>query len=141
GTAGDGAGVEAPTAQRAVGPGLRARHGVAAPGMPEPVARPEALVPVEAELLGRKAEGEGYDDLRALREGPLKLILEAHGPELYDLAADPHERRDLADARPQDVARLAREIAALGSAAARTGGTAPLSPEELERLRALGYAE
>jgi arylsulfatase A-like enzyme len=46
-------------------------------------------------------------------EGKWKLILPAdpdESPELYDLAADPHETENLAEERPQIVARLTRLI-------------------------------
>lgn len=49
-----------------------------------------------------------YDRGTALRAGTLKIVRhDATKPwELYDLAADPGERTDLAGARPADVARL-----------------------------------
>lgn len=37
-----------------------------------------------------------------------KAMIAGHGMKLYDLAADPHEREDLAAARPRDVERLVR---------------------------------
>ena len=50
----------------------------------------------------------------AVRDGDLKLIERFEGPsfELYDLAADPGETRDLAAERPGDVARLRGELLA-----------------------------
>lgn len=80
----------------------------------------------------------GWSPLRALRVDSLKLV-EAPRPELYDLAADPGEARDLAASRPQDVLRLRAALQAL----LRTDkGAAPRAsdPEVAERLRALGYA-
>lgn len=48
---------------------------------------------------------------RAVRRGDLKLLLPRQGQsELYDLAVDPGEQRDLAPERPQDVARLKAAI-------------------------------
>ena len=49
---------------------------------------------------------------QAIREGPLKLIhvMDENRAELFDLATDPHERHDLAAARPEDRRRLARAL-------------------------------
>jgi tetratricopeptide (TPR) repeat protein len=80
----------------------------------------------------------GWSSLHSMREGPLKYI-DAPRPELYDLAADPAESRDLAASRPADAARLRKALAAFRGEdrpAARTS----VAPEVAERLRALGYA-
>jgi arylsulfatase A-like enzyme len=57
--------------------------------------------------------GFTYAGTSALREGPLKIVRPAANAawELYDLAADPGETRDLAADRPADVARLAAAFA------------------------------
>lgn len=79
---------------------------------------------------------------RALLRWPLKLVTdEEQGRcELYDLARDPGERRDLAAERPEDVAhlkeRLERLLVARPPAQA---GEGQLSAAEREELRALGY--
>jgi arylsulfatase A len=62
-------------------------------------------------------EFPGYGGWQVAREGDLKLVrkgLKAEGlvEELYDLAADPAESRDLARTRPADVARLRAAAAA-----------------------------
>ncbi|MBI3447618.1 MAG: sulfatase-like hydrolase/transferase [Acidobacteria bacterium] len=60
----------------------------------------------------------GWAPLRGVREGGLKYV-EAPGTghtELYDLAADPNEERDLAPARTADASRLAAETVRLGGA-------------------------
>jgi arylsulfatase A-like enzyme len=65
--------------------------------------------------------------------------------ELYDLAADPDERRDLSSLRPDDVARLRAELERLDAELSRLGEALgavrpdPLAPELIERLRSLGY--
>jgi len=86
----------------------------------------------------------------ALRRGRFKYILttsrdRALRPpvlkeELFDLEADPHELHRIASA--PDLERLRREtLAYLVKARSESGQLLPadLSPEELERLRALGY--
>jgi arylsulfatase A-like enzyme len=86
---------------------------------------------------------------RALRIGRHKLIVTDfyETVELYDLAADPGEQQDLAEAHPvragylqQELRRLMLESRVL---AARAGpsGDAELGEEETEQLRALGYLE
>ena len=61
---------------------------------------------------------------------------------LFDLASDPGERRDVSASEPAIVRHLS---AALAAAEAPREAPPPaqvvLSPEERERLRALGYAE
>ncbi len=86
-----------------------------------------------------------WSDLRVWREASWKYIL-APRPELYDLARDPGETRDLAAAEPararalraalEKVLRAERERATT----AETGTTAAaLSAETLQKLGALGY--
>ena len=92
-------------------------------------------------------------DKVAVRRGSLKLIanLESGDPEqgleLYDLAADPAESRNLAAARPILARALLAEASAHAAAAAtrraRLGdsGRESLSEEQERELRALGYIE
>jgi arylsulfatase A-like enzyme len=61
--------------------------------------------------------------------------------ELYDLASDPHETANLAARDPERAAALSKEIAAFRKAHARAPSDATVSPEDRERLRALGYAD
>lgn len=74
-----------------------------------------------------------------------KAILAADGVlELYDLRRDPGELHDLASSEPERAARLRERIETLsyggdGWAAPQT--YVPLSEEQVERLRALGYIE
>ncbi len=56
--------------------------------------------------------GEGADQLAALR-GDFKLVVTRGGkPELFDVVADPAERRDIVAAHPETCQRLSRELAA-----------------------------
>jgi hypothetical protein len=90
----------------------------------------------------------------ALRIGAFKLI-EQHGEhdvawELYRTDRDPHERLDLADHEPGRLTELRTALDAERARAAERRerllgpGAAPtvaISPEERERLRALGYLD
>jgi arylsulfatase A-like enzyme/Flp pilus assembly protein TadD len=82
----------------------------------------------------------GWSDLRMLREGRWKYI-QAPRPELYDLARDPAEERNLADEQP---ARAAALRGALQARLEREKASAPadasaIPPDLLEKLGALGY--
>ncbi len=82
---------------------------------------------------------------RALVEGGFKLIHDdvTRKVELYDLAQDPGELHDLAEAKPDVAQSLLARLERL-HATAKEGATAgtklELSEDELEELRALGYA-
>jgi choline-sulfatase len=78
--------------------------------------------------------------LRGLREQSLQYIQAPH-PELYDLAADPHETTNLyrpgsSEARPLE-AELARLLAQF--APKRTGGAPDILPQMRATLGSLGY--
>jgi len=85
--------------------------------------------------------------LRAVQQGHHKLIRGSDGDlELYDLAADPAEARDLAAARPELAAALATaldewvaKLPPLDPDRRRGGPASGLSRGRLEELRALGY--
>ena len=85
----------------------------------------------------------GWSALRGFVAGDLKLIA-APRPELYDLARDPHEQRDLYD--PSDAGSRARLDALralreeLEGRAGTRGEPLALDPESAARLQALGYA-
>jgi len=83
--------------------------------------------------------------LRAISDGRW-LYLDAPRPSLYDLGADPEEARDLSSLQPKTARRLERRLVqtteGLGEALHDDllAGSRP-SPEERERLAALGYLE
>jgi choline-sulfatase len=84
-----------------------------------------------------------WSDLRVLRDGQWKYIL-APRPELYDLAADPGETRDLASSNTATARRLRAGLETLLRAerdrALSPDTAAPaLSAETLQKLGALGY--
>jgi len=86
--------------------------------------------------------GLGWGGLRAVRAGAWKYLA-APRPELFDVGRDPAEGTNLAEAQPQDVARLDKAVAAWSTA--EPGTTAP-PPPDLDTLRKLaagvadGYA-
>ncbi len=102
------------------------------------------------------ADGTGS---QALIDGRLKLIVNGEGRaakipgwknlgpvELYDLAEDPGERSNLAEARPADAARLRERVEALRTdhrvlAQAVATSHSELPDDVRERLKALGYLE
>jgi arylsulfatase A-like enzyme len=86
-------------------------------------------------------------DLRSLRSGPHKLIVDLATGEaqLYDLDTDPTEQRNLADTRPELLDQLKAELA---SRLREVAATPSLTPESVEvgdelrqQLEALGYLE
>jgi arylsulfatase A-like enzyme/predicted Zn-dependent protease len=81
----------------------------------------------------------GWAGIRSLRRGPWKYI-EAPRPELYDLASDPGELRNLVADRPELVAEMRDELRRF----AARGGELPAIPLEIDeetrrQLDALGY--
>jgi arylsulfatase A-like enzyme/Tfp pilus assembly protein PilF len=81
----------------------------------------------------------GYAPLRALRGGGWKYI-DAPRPELYHLAEDPGETRNLVSQQAAVAAELRRRLAAHG-AGAPAAALPSVDPEAAERLAALGYVE
>jgi arylsulfatase A-like enzyme len=77
----------------------------------------------------------GWAPLRSIRSQGLKYI-DAPTPELYDLARDPGETRDLSGSDAARVATLREQVQRYTPAAANSGTT---DPEALARLQALGY--
>ena len=83
----------------------------------------------------------GWAPLRGLRTGRYKLI-EAPKLELYDLALDPGETRNLVGSQPALVAELRERLSRLAhrmQAPDPARSTGSVSPEAQEKLQALGY--
>jgi arylsulfatase A-like enzyme/Flp pilus assembly protein TadD len=83
----------------------------------------------------------GWSDLRVLRRGPWKYIL-APRPELYDLAADPHERANLVSQQPARAEAFRKTLTNFLEEERRISArvqarTIPVGL--LEQLGALGY--
>ena len=89
--------------------------------------------------------GKRFDrDLLAIFDGDLKYIRSTGGrPELYDLAADPGETKDLSGERPDVAARLDREISAWLEKTPLFDGSKEanktISPDMRRKLESLGY--
>lgn len=73
---------------------------------------------------------------RALTDGTWKLIATPK-PELYDLATDPAELTNVADAHPDVVTALRAKLDAVG--AAPPGAATEMDAETLQQLASLGY--
>lgn len=142
--------VETPVSIVDVTPTILDLLGIAAPaGLDGASARPlfagesGDAGPVFAEALFPRLHF-GWAGLRSVRHGKWKLI-EAPEPELYDLAEDPDELRNLAAEHPdlvEDLAALLHEHAGRGGAlpVADPGGIDAAMKERLEGLGYLGAA-
>jgi hypothetical protein len=82
----------------------------------------------------------------SVTDGSLRLFLPVNDPskaELYDLAADPGEQQNLAEARAADRDRLAAMVQGHMEGASIPWGRPPAEVEldemRLNQLRALGY--
>jgi arylsulfatase A-like enzyme/thioredoxin-like negative regulator of GroEL len=81
----------------------------------------------------------GWSPMRAIRSGGRKYI-EAPRRELYDLRADPAERRNLYAPGDPAMRGLARELAAIASRKPLAVATSSaVDPEAARRLASLGY--
>ncbi len=79
----------------------------------------------------------GWSPLRSVRSGDFKYI-SAPKPELFELAADPAEERNLAASEAQKVAAMEVRVERVSPARLDTGPAA-LDRESASRLQALGY--
>ncbi len=146
----EGARVAEPVALVDVAPTILALLGVPAPESfdGESLAGLAAGRPSERERFAARpvfARTSKPPEQLAVVQGRMKAILRPGGAlELYDLAADPGERRDLAGEQPELARELrtrAEEWARVQRARKGEGRAAPLSPEERAELDALGYLE
>jgi arylsulfatase A-like enzyme len=84
--------------------------------------------------------------LLAVRDGDWKLVVPQDGtgaPQLFDLTRDPGEHQNLAAGKPRIVRRLQRQLDRWfeNLPPAPDLETAPLTDQQIEELRALGYVE
>ncbi|HEX7155126.1 MAG TPA: sulfatase-like hydrolase/transferase [Thermoanaerobaculia bacterium] len=77
----------------------------------------------------------GWSDLHSLVDGDEHYI-DAPRPELYDLAADPAERRNVLDERRRRYAAMRNQLTPFKREAA---APTSIDPEEARKLAALGY--
>jgi len=91
----------------------------------------------------RRRDIEVHGEKHAVRVGPWKYI-EApaeHTYELYDLAHDPGETRNLAASEPARTQRLATDLAAWRKLHTQTDRSTGVPDPDAARLRALGYVD
>ncbi len=113
-----------------------------------PAFRTQSLLPVVLGAAGRRAvvtRDRGDEPRYALREGSVKAIFNtsAGTTELYDLATDPGEQKDLAAHEPIRAAFYRQTLAAWILSRRLEGVAAPveLTSEQQENLKALGYIQ
>ncbi len=82
----------------------------------------------------------GYAPLRALRGGGWKYV-DAPRPELYHLADDPGETRNLIEERTSVAAAMRERLLTFDRAAGPAPELPELDPDAAEQLAALGYVE
>ena len=80
----------------------------------------------------------GWSDLAAMRRGNLKYIASTK-PELYDLARDPHETKNVLDDERRTYRDLSAKLDALRAGAAAAKPFSPLDEEAKAKLASLGY--
>ncbi len=143
--------VAAPVALVDVVPSLLDVLGLPAPrngrfeGRALPLARPDTLRRLEAEPVFSETMARRRW-LQSVVLGQWKLIANRQTGRfrLFDLEADPGERRNLARKDPRTADRLAKTLRAWSAridTERQEGATPNFSAEEIERLRALGYLQ
>jgi tetratricopeptide (TPR) repeat protein len=82
----------------------------------------------------------GWSPLTSLAERHLQFI-DSPEPELYDLAADPGQKKNLLEAKPQLLEGMRRRLDELEASLSRNAKTASQAPsaETIAKLRSLGY--
>jgi arylsulfatase A-like enzyme/Tfp pilus assembly protein PilF len=113
---------------------------LAAVAVPEAMSGSALLAPTPAREADTYAEtvyprSAGWSPVRALSDGRWKLIVSSRA-ELYDLASDPHEQRDVSAANPSIARGMRVRLDALWRPAVPS---AKVGADAAERLRALGY--
>ncbi|MBU0639893.1 MAG: sulfatase-like hydrolase/transferase [Planctomycetes bacterium] len=89
-----------------------------------------------------KTQDVKNDMLFAVVDGPWKYIhhlLRSDESELYNLQDDPAEQKNLYATHPEQVARLLADLREREFAPREQPGTGSMSPEDIARLKALGY--
>jgi arylsulfatase A-like enzyme/Tfp pilus assembly protein PilF len=101
-------------------------------------------------LLGGAREGDiyaetqyprvaGWSPLQALTDARWKTIRAGGDTEVFDLAADPQERTNLAATQSSTAAAMIARIEAIGRRGRSASAAPAVSAEAQQRLRALGY--
>lgn len=83
-------------------------------------------------------ENFGWSELIGIISGRWKLI-QSPRPELFDLKSDPEERRNLFSTSQQQAAELRQKLESFLLGQAESGAGGATRPEDLEKLRSLGY--
>jgi arylsulfatase A-like enzyme len=107
-------------------------------GGAEPTPRPIFAV----RRLVTETAGSGTGVKLSVREGSWKYIWNGDRPhELYDLASDPHEGRNVIASQPEIATRMLTKLEERIASLPGMHDAEPLSEETREALRALGYVE
>ncbi|MGQ9801306.1 MAG: tetratricopeptide repeat protein [Candidatus Saccharicenans sp.] len=83
-------------------------------------------------------ENFGWSELIGIISGRYKLI-QSPRPELFDLKSDPEERRNLFSTNQELASELKQKLESMVLGQAVPGSSGATRPEDLERLRSLGY--
>ena len=96
-----------------------------------------------ADVHARARLSTAQEELTAVRSGPLKLIFDRRRDRarLFDVVEDPEERHDRADQEPEATRRLLSLVRGYLAAEETAAAETDLSPQEIDLLRQLGYAD